>query len=78
VPVALPGGAFYLWVAAPGGDSWAFTDRLAADGGVLVTPGDTFGPLGAGYVRAAVVQPDDRLELVAERLGVAATLPGHG
>jgi succinyldiaminopimelate transaminase len=71
VPAAVPAGAFYLWVAAPGGDAWAFTERLAVDGGVLVTPGDTFGPAGAGYVRIAVVQPLDRLELAARRLGVA-------
>jgi aspartate/methionine/tyrosine aminotransferase len=66
----LPGGAFYLWVGAPGDDAWGLTERLARDGGVLVTPGDTFGPAGAGYVRIAVVQPLERLRLVARRLGV--------
>lgn len=65
-----PGGAFYLWVGAPGGDAWALTERLARDGGVLVTPGDTFGPAGAGHVRLAVVQPIERLERAAKRLGV--------
>ena len=24
-----PEGAFYLWVEAPDGDAWAFTERLA-------------------------------------------------
>ena len=33
-------------------------------------PGEFYGPDGAGFVRVAVVQPDDRLELVARRLGV--------
>ncbi len=66
--VATPGGSFYLWVAAPEGDAWGFADRLAVDGGVLVTPGDTFGPQGAGHVRVALVQPMDRLRLVAARL----------
>ena len=42
--------------------------RLAADGGVLVSPGEFYGPAGAGHVRVAVVQPDDRLALVADRL----------
>ena len=67
--VDLPGGSFYLWAEAPGGDAWGFTDDLAARGGVLVSPGDLYGPNGAGHVRVALVQPMDRLRLVAERLG---------
>jgi aspartate/methionine/tyrosine aminotransferase len=43
---------------------------LAREGGALVSPGDFYGPDAAGYVRIAMVQPDDRLELVASRLGV--------
>ena len=35
---------------------------------MLVSPGEFFGPLGAGHVRIAAVQPDDRIALVAERL----------
>lgn len=64
----LPGGGFYLWVAAPGGDSWALTRRLAAEAGTLVSPGEFYGKAGAGHVRLALVQPLDRLELVGERL----------
>jgi aspartate/methionine/tyrosine aminotransferase len=64
-----PAGAFYLWVAAPGGDGWALAAELAGGAGCLVSPGDFYGPSGSGHVRIAVVQPDDRLELVAERLG---------
>lgn len=70
VEAALPQGGFYLWAAAPGGDAWGLAERLAADGGVLVAPGDIFGAAGAGYIRAALVQPDDRIDLVARRLGV--------
>jgi succinyldiaminopimelate transaminase len=65
---ALPAGGFYLWAEAPDGDAWAFTERLAREAGVLITPGDTFGSAGESYVRAAMVQPIDRLELVARRL----------
>jgi succinyldiaminopimelate transaminase len=68
VEAPLPGGGFYLWAPAPGGDAWGFTERLAAEGGVLVAPGDIYGPPGAGYVRLAMVQPMERLELVASRL----------
>ena len=70
IDVPFPDGGIYLWVPAPEGDAWAFAERLAAEGGALVTPGDSFGPGGAGHVRIAAVQPDDRIELVARRLGV--------
>lgn len=66
----LPSGGFYLWVPAPDGDAWGFTRRLATEAGVLVSPGEFYGPQGAGHVRIAVVQPDERLALVAGRVGV--------
>jgi succinyldiaminopimelate transaminase len=71
VDADLPGGGLYLWVRAPGGDAWAFAERLARDAGCLVSPGEFYGPAGADHVRIAVVQPDERIELVAARLGVA-------
>jgi acetylornithine aminotransferase len=42
----------YLWVAVP--DAPALVDTLL-ERGVLVSPGDFFGPSGAGYVRFALV-----------------------
>ena len=70
VDAPMPDGGFYLWAPVPGGDAWAFTEDLAARGGALVSPGDLYGAAGAGFVRIAMVQPMERLELVAERLGV--------
>jgi succinyldiaminopimelate transaminase len=70
-PVELPEGGFYLWVPVPTerwSDAWAMAEDLARQGGFLVSPGDLYGDGGAGFVRVAVVQPMDRLELVAERL----------
>jgi succinyldiaminopimelate transaminase len=67
LPCALPGGGFYLWIQVPGGDDWAVTNWLAEHGGVLVSPGEFYGSAGSGYIRVAVVQPDDRIELVAKR-----------
>ncbi len=64
--VPQPAGGFYLWLAVE--DDWKFTERLAAEGGALISPGDFYGS--TDHVRIAVVQPDDRIELVAERLGV--------
>ncbi len=68
-PVALPDGAFYLWI--PVADGWEFAERLAREGGALVSPGEFYGPDGARFVRVAVVQPDDRIQLVADRLAAA-------
>jgi succinyldiaminopimelate transaminase len=70
IDVPMPGGGLYLWVAAPDGDAWAFAERLAVEAGALVSPGDFYGPAAAGHVRIALVQPEERLALVAIRLGV--------
>jgi succinyldiaminopimelate transaminase len=67
----MPGGGFYLWAPAPGGDAWAFARRLATEAGVLVSPGEFYGTQGAGHVRIAVVQPDERLALAATRMGLS-------
>jgi len=66
--VPLPAGGFYLWF--PVGDAWEFTERLARESGALLSPGDFYGSAGADHVRVAVVQPDDRIDLVARRLGI--------
>ena len=71
VDAPMPGGAFYLWPEAPDGDAWAFAHRLAADAGVIVSPGEFYGPTASGHVRFALVVPDDRLDLIAARLGTA-------
>lgn len=68
VDVPLPEGGFYLWFEV--GDAWEFAERLATDGGALVSPGDLYGSRGAGNVRVAVVQHDSMIEELARRLGV--------
>jgi len=85
---AVPAGTFYLWVPVPpwaasrgeaeGRDgAWALADALAEVAGTLVSPGEFYGEEGAGHVRIAVVQPDDRLALVGRRLA-ASTDPRLG
>jgi succinyldiaminopimelate transaminase len=71
VDAPMPSGGFYLWAPAPDGDAWALVRHLAEQGGALVSPGEFYGPHGEGFVRVAVVQPDDRIDLVARRLGAA-------
>ncbi|HEY7917360.1 MAG TPA: aminotransferase class I/II-fold pyridoxal phosphate-dependent enzyme [Acidimicrobiales bacterium] len=71
LPAPMPAGGFYLWVPVPSslpGGGWGLAEALAVRGGTLVSPGDLYGPDGADFVRVAVVQPMDRLRLVAERL----------
>jgi succinyldiaminopimelate transaminase len=68
-PVPLPDGAFYLWAAAPGGDAWAAARDLAKRVGIVVSPGEFYGPDSIDYFRVAAVQPDDRIELAAARVG---------
>jgi aspartate/methionine/tyrosine aminotransferase len=77
VECPMPGGGFYLWAQAPGDDAWAFAEQLAEDAGLLVSPGEFYGESAACHVRMALVVPDERLELVARRLGVAAGEPAR-
>jgi succinyldiaminopimelate transaminase len=71
VDAPMPSGGFYLWAPAPDGDAWALVRQLADEGGALVSPGEFYGADGEGFVRVAVVQPDDRIDLIARRLGAA-------
>jgi succinyldiaminopimelate transaminase len=66
---ALPGGGFYLWVEAPGGDAWRLSERLADQLGIVTSPGEFYGPAASDHVRIAVVQPDEAFDLVSERAG---------
>ena len=70
LPVDLSAGGFYLWVPVSDrfADGWAACEWLADEAGLLVSPGELYGPDGRGHVRVAVVQPMDRLELVVDRL----------
>ena len=66
--VSLPAGGFYLWVPAPDGDAWGLARGLAQRSGVVASPGEFYGDAAPGYVRIAVVQPDELLAVVAARL----------
>lgn len=57
----------YLW-ATRGEDCWATVDWLARRG-VLVAPGEFYGPAGLRHVRAALTAPDERVAAVADRIG---------
>lgn len=58
----------YLW--ATGGEPGRVTvDRLAKSG-VLVAPGEFYGPAGGSHVRVAATATDDRIDVAVQRLSV--------
>jgi succinyldiaminopimelate transaminase len=59
-------GSLYLW-ATRNEACWESVDWLA-ERGILVAPGDFYGPVGASYIRAAFTATDERIELAAARL----------
>lgn len=68
--VPLPRATMYLWAKVPGElDDVAFAVELCRTTGVALSPGQGFGPGGKGYVRFALVQPPERLEEAAARIG---------
>ncbi len=62
-PVPDSEGTMFAWAPIPKGylSSQAFTMALLEQTGILVTPGDAFGPLGEGYVRFALVMPPEKI-----------------
>jgi len=71
-----PAGTMFVWAEIPGPysdmGSLDFSIHLLEQAGVAVSPGIGFGPSGEGFVRFALVDEVDRLELAAQR--VAETL----
>lgn len=61
LPVTIPAGAFYLWLAVPGGDEERFARELYAAEGLVTLPGRYLsrstpaGDPGRGYLRVSLV-----------------------
>jgi LL-diaminopimelate aminotransferase len=67
--VAKPQGTMYVWIPTPDGyDSTEFTMHLIEKTGIVASPGVAFGDLGEGYIRVALVEPEDRIKEAIERL----------
>lgn len=60
----------FLWSEVPSGYSSSkdFAIDLINRAGVVVTPGSAFGRWGEGYVRIALVQPEDVLRQAALKI----------
>ena len=63
-----PEGSFYLWCSREEMDGWQLATWLAEVSGLIVSPGELYGPAGSDFVRIAMVQPDERIEIAAKRL----------
>ena len=61
----------YLWASHPELDCWVPVDRLAQLG-ILVAPGDFYGPGGARHVRVALTATDERVGVAVSRTAEVA------
>ena len=58
----------YLWATHPAYDCWSAAGALAAEAGILVAPGELYGPTGKRHVRMALTATDERIAAAAKRL----------
>jgi LL-diaminopimelate aminotransferase len=69
-PISPSKATMFLWASVPAGwTSRQISQEMLLSTGVVVIPGDAFGQEGEGYVRIALVQPEDRLLEAAKRIG---------
>lgn len=67
--VPRPKASMYIWAPVPTKQtSFDFTVDLLEQTGVAVIPGIGFGPYGEGFVRIALVQPEERMRLAVDRI----------
>ncbi len=67
--VTNPKASLYIWAKIPEGDTSAdFAARLIEEQGVVVTPGNGYGPAGEGYIRLSLTLPDDEVDEGVERI----------
>jgi succinyldiaminopimelate transaminase len=57
----------YLWAAHPDLDCWGSVRRLA-EAGILVAPGEIYGPDGVRHIRVALTATDERIDVAVARL----------
>ncbi|MCC8066060.1 MAG: aminotransferase class I/II-fold pyridoxal phosphate-dependent enzyme [Clostridiales bacterium] len=69
-------GTMFVWAPLPEGytDSADFCLTLMEKSGVICVPGSSFGSLGEGYVRFALVLPPEKLREVVESIRVSGVL----
>jgi succinyldiaminopimelate transaminase len=58
----------YLWATHPAHDCWSAAEWLAAGAGILVAPGELYGPAGVRHIRVALTATDERIAAAAARI----------
>lgn len=69
-------GTMFVWAPLPEGyeNSNEFCMELMEKSGVICTPGSSFGSLGEGYVRFALVLPEEELQAAIESIKMSGIL----
>ncbi|MCD8104164.1 MAG: aminotransferase class I/II-fold pyridoxal phosphate-dependent enzyme [Lachnospiraceae bacterium] len=69
-------GTMFVWAPLPKGysNSEEFSVTLMEKSGVICTPGSSFGSLGEGYVRMALVLPPQKLREAVESIRVSGVI----
>ncbi|ALC90715.1 aminotransferase [Bacillus sp. FJAT-18017] len=69
VEVEPPKGSFFIWAPVPDGYTSAeFVTNVLEQTGVILTPGNAFGPSGEGYFRVSLSVPTERLFEAVNRI----------
>jgi LL-diaminopimelate aminotransferase len=64
-----PKGSFFIWAPVPAGyTSISFVTSVLEQTGVIITPGNAFGPSGEGYFRISLTVPNPRLYEAMNRI----------
>src|SRR5665811_1176162 len=68
-------GTIYMWIPVPQGyTSEGFATHVLEKAGVVVTPGNGYGPAGEGFVRIPLTAPDERIQEAVARIRNSLTL----
>jgi LL-diaminopimelate aminotransferase len=70
VDVPRPKGTNYVWAPIPPGfeSAAAYCEHVLEEAAVVISPGDAYGPSGAGFFRISLTTPDERLLEAVDRL----------
>jgi LL-diaminopimelate aminotransferase len=70
VEVRRPRGTIYVWAPVPEGfeSSAVYCEHVLEQAAVVISPGEAYGPSGAGFFRISLTTPDDRLAEAVERI----------
>lgn len=73
-------GSMFVWAPIPAGyqNSLEFCMALMEKSGVICTPGSSFGPLGEGYVRFALVLPPQKIDEAIQAIAQSGVLHPEG